>query len=214
MKHIGNRVDMTPSYTYTPKVGSVKTFLNRVKSKELGIPDRVSQSYLESIGYTSSNDRPIIRVLKSVGFIDSNGVPTQSFKDFRTNKSEQVMASALKKTYAELFRIYPEPLKQSNEDLTNFFAQKEPSLKKGTLQYYVNTFRAMCEFADFGAVPYIPKEVKEAEKKVVEVARVTSQTPTGVTINLNIQLTLPATEDATVYDKIFKALKENLLSRD
>ncbi|MDH5451586.1 MAG: DUF5343 domain-containing protein, partial [Candidatus Bathyarchaeota archaeon] len=144
--------------------------------------------------------------------IDSNGVPTQSFNDFRTAKSKQVMASALRKTYAELFQIYPDPINQSNEDLTNFFAQKEPSKKKGTLQRYVNTFKTLCEFADFGAVLVTPKvEVKEAEK-VVEVAKVTTQLPSGVTINLNIQLTLPATEDATVYDKIFKSLKENLLS--
>ncbi|MDH5732568.1 MAG: DUF5343 domain-containing protein [Candidatus Bathyarchaeota archaeon] len=200
------------SYTYTPKLGSLKEFLQRIKSKKLGVPDRVTTRYLVSIGYKSSNDRPIVRILQSIEFIDSNGVPTQSFNDFRTAKSKQVMASALRKTYAELFQIYPDPINQSNEDLTNFFAQKEPSKKKGTLQRYVNTFKTLCEFADFGAVLVTPKvEVKEAEK-VVEVAKVTTQLPSGVTINLNIQLTLPATEDATVYDKIFKSLKENLLS--
>jgi len=200
------------SYAYTPKMGSLKEFLKKIKTKELGVPDKVTIRYLESIGYKSTNDRPIVRILKSIGFIDNSGVPTQIFNDFRTDKSEQVMASALRKTYAELFRIYPDPLRQNNEDLTNFFAQKEPSLKKGTLQYYVNTFRTLCEFADFGAVSVTPEVEAEEAEKVVEVAKVTTQLPTGVTINLNIQLTLPATEDATVYDKIFKALKENLLS--
>lgn len=203
----------TMTYTYTTKMGTLREFLTRVKAKELGVPDKVTSRYLVSIGYKSTRDRPIVRILKSIGFIDNNSVPTESFADFRTAKSGQVMASALRKTYADLFRIYADPLKQDSKNLTNFFAQKEPSLKGGTLQYYVNTLRVLCEFADFGVVSVTPEvEAKKAEKKAVEVATMTAQTPTGVTINLNIQLTLPATEDATVYDKIFKALKENLLS--
>ncbi len=203
------------SYTYTVKMGSLKEYLNRVKSKELGMPDKVNREYLKSIGYTSSNDWYMIRVLKSIDFLNKSGVPTQSFKDFRTEKSSQVMASALRKTYAELFKIYPQPHQKSKGNLENFFAEKKPKLKKSTLGLFVDTFKTLCEFADFGAVPVTPKaEVVEAEKRVAEVAEVTTITPTGVTINLNIQLTLPATEDATIYDKIFKSLKENLLSRD
>ena len=203
------------SYTYAVKTGSLKKFLERVKSKDLGVPDKVSIAYLASVGYKSSNDRPIIRVLKSINFIDRSGVPTQAFKDFRTERSGQVMADALRKTYADLYKTYSEPLKKSRGDLENFFAKGKPSLKKYTLGLYVDTFKTLCEFADFKAVPAKPKaEVKEPEKKVVEAAQVTTKTPAGVTINLNIQLTLPATEDATVYDKIFKALKENLLSPD
>lgn len=199
------------SYTYTTKQVSLKKFLERVKSKELGVPDKVTLAYLESIGYKSTNDRPIIRVLKSVNFLDGSGVPTQDFKDFRTGKSGQVMANALRKTYADLFKTYPEPLRQSKVDLENFFAKKEPSLKKSTLRFYVSTFKTLCEFTDFGVVPVTPKAEAKA-KEVLGVAKTTTQMPTGVTINLNIQFTLPATEDATVYDKIFKALKENLLS--
>jgi hypothetical protein len=204
------------SYTYTTKVGSLKAFLNRIKSKELGVPDKVTIKYLESVGYKSTNDRPVVRVLKSIGFVDkSSGVPTQRFKDFRTAKSKQVMASALREAYAELFKTYPNPLKQSNEDLMNFFAQKEPSLKKGTLQYYVFTFKTLCEFADFEAPPLKVEIIEEKPKaKIVKKEVAIPQISEGIPININIQLTLPVTDDATVYDKIFKALKDNLLSRD
>jgi len=202
------------SYTYTTKVGSLKAFLNRIKSKELGVPDKVTIKYLESIGYRSTNDRPIVRVLKSLGFVDqSSGVPTQRFKDFRTAKSKQVMASALRETYVELFKTYPYPLKQSNEDLMNFFAQKEPSLKKGTLQYYVFTFKTLCEFADFEAPPLEVEVIEQRPKAKVVGKRVTMpQISEGVPININIQLTLPITDDAKVYENIFKALKECLFT--
>lgn len=204
---------MRMSYTYAVKMGSLKEYLEKVKNKKLGVPDKVNREYLKSIGYRSSNDWYIPRVLKSINFIDKSNAPTQAFKDFRTEKSKQTMANAIRNTYAELFKIYPKPHKESREKLENFFAEKRPKLKKYTLGLFVDTFKTLCEFADFEAVPVTPKaEVKETEKKLVEVAQVTTRLPTGVTINLNIQLTLPATEDATVYDKIFKALKDNLLS--
>lgn len=190
-------------------MGTLREFLTRVKAKELAVPDKVTTRYLESIGYKSTRDRPIIRILKSVNFIDNNGVPTESFVDFRTGKSEQVMASALRKTYADLFKTYADPLKQSTKDLTNFFAQKEPSLQKGTLQYYVNTLKVLCEFADFKAPPIEPK-IKEGEKKKKELGH--PQIPAGIPINLNIQITLPVTDDAKVYENIFKALKEQLFT--
>jgi hypothetical protein len=195
-------------------MSSVKEILEKVKSKELGVPDRVTQDYLESIGYKSKNDRPVINVLKSIGFLDANGVPTSDFKNFRTEKSEQVMASALRKTYAELFKIYAEPLKRSNQDLENFFAKKEPSLKKGTLEFYVATFKTLCEFADFGIVSPAQSEIIEEKEEGVGVGRqIVSQAPEGITINLNIQITLPVTNDAKVYENIFKALKEQLFTR-
>jgi len=34
----------------------------------------------------------------------------------------------------------------------------------------------------------------------------------GVTVNVNIRLELPATQDASVYDKIFESLKKHILA--
>jgi len=198
------------SYNYAIKTGTLKAFLERVKSKELEVPNKITQAYIESIGYKSVNDRPIIRVLKSIDFIDSNGVPTQKFKDFRTEISRQVMAEALKKTYADLFNTYSNPLEKTREDLENFFAKTKTSVKKQVLGLYVDTFKTLCEFADFGAV----NEEKEIEKEGAVVKKgLAPKIPEGLAINLNIQITLPVTDDAEVYDKIFKALKEHIFSR-
>jgi len=197
------------AFTYAIKTGTLKEFLQKVKSKELGLPDKVNRDYLKSIGYTSSNDLPIIRVLKSIGFIDKNNSPTQYLRDFRTEKSGQVMVAALRKTYSELFKIYSAPHTKSKDELENFFAKDKPSLKKFTLGLYVDTFKTLCEFADFKAAPLKEAEISEPKKELVDVAKVTTQVPTGITVNLNIHL--PATEDLRVYEKIFKALKETLL---
>ncbi|MCJ7430774.1 DUF5343 domain-containing protein [Candidatus Bathyarchaeota archaeon] len=190
--------------------------MNKIKTKQLGVPDRVNREYLQSIGYTSSNDFPIAAVLKSIGFIDGSNVPTQRFKDFRTEKSGQVMAAALKETYDELFKIHPEADKKSNEELENFFASKKPELKSTTLRFYNETFKTLCEFADFGAVTEEQAPEKgtvDKEVTVVKKGQVIPQVTEGLAINLNIQITLPITENAEVYDKIFKALRENIFSK-
>jgi hypothetical protein len=201
------------SYNYTTKTGSLKTFLERVKTKELGVPDKVTQAYLESINYKSTHDRTLIRVLKSIDFIDDSGVPTQAFKDFRTDKSRQVMADALRKTYAELFKIYSKPIEKSRGELEDFFAKTETSVTKQTLGLYVDTFKTLCEFADFGAEPYKETEGEEEAEEKAKKKPPMPQVPEGFAINLNIQITLPITDNAEVYDKIFEALKKHIFSR-
>jgi len=186
--------------------------LQRVKSKEIGLPDKVNRDFLKSVGYKSGNDYAIITVLKSIGFINANNSPTQPFKDFRTEKAAQAMASALKRTYAELFTIYPEPHKKSNDELENFFAKGKPELKKPTLKCYIDTFKVLAEFADFGAPSY--KEGEEKEEKGKKELQLMSQVPEGLAINLNIQITLPVTDDAKVYENIFKALREHIFKRE
>jgi hypothetical protein len=201
------------SYKYVVNTGNLKEFLQKMKSKHIGLPDKINSDFLKSVGYKSGNDYAMVTLLKSIGFIDANNSPTQPFKDFRTEKSGQVMASALKNTYAELFTIYPEPHKKSNEELENFFAKGKPELKKSTLKCYIDTFRVLAEFGDFGAAQYketVTEEAEEFEEKVKKKLQV----PEGFTINLNIQITLPVTDDAKVYENIFKALKEHIFKRD
>ena len=201
------------SYTYAVKTGSLREYLQKLKSKELGVPDKINREYLKSIGYTSSNDFPIIRVLQSINFIDKSDVPTQNLKDFRTEKSGITMASALKKTYEELFKIYPQPQDRTREELENFFAKGRANLTKSTLGLYVDTFKTLCEFGDFGAPSIEGKRKEEVEEKEKR-GQVISQVPEGFAINLNIQITLPVTDDAKVYENIFKALREHIFKRD
>jgi len=58
-----------------------------------------------------------------------------------------------------------------------------------------------------GATPAVLKVVKEEEKPPAK--EWSHQTP--LQLRYNIQVHLPATKDADVYNAIFKALKEHLL---
>jgi len=58
-----------------PSVTNVPAILEKIKSA--ATPPRFTHEFLKSnLGFSSSNDRTIIKVLKQLGFLDSNSVPT------------------------------------------------------------------------------------------------------------------------------------------
>ncbi len=200
-----------PRYPYIVKVGSLREFLKNIPST--GVPEKLTKEKLDSLGYKSSNDRPIPGILEFIGFLDSEHKPTDKYMAFRDKaKAGAVMASCLRTAYSDLFQQYPDAHNKDNEALRNFFST---GMKGGeaVLVNTVNTFRALCEFADFETAPVreeTPKGLPTTGGK--DVIRLSQETP-GLTVNLNIQLTLPATEDSTIYDKIFQSLKKYLLER-
>lgn len=123
------------------------------------------------------------------------------------------MASALKKAYADLFEIYRDACERDEKALKDFFT---PTTDAGeqVVTRTVLTFKVLCSFADFKGVTSEEKGKGEEERGKAKGEEKGVQMPAGVTINLNIQLALPATEDAKVYENIFKALRDNLLARD
>lgn len=193
-------------YPYIIKISSLRDFLRKIPI--IGVPEKLTLKVLESLGYKSKNDRPIIPILKFINFLERNGTPNENYVNFRSKeKSKSVMANCIRSAYAELFKMYPDAYRKDAETLRDFFSTQVTAGEK-VLSLTVSTFKALCEFADFEALPVTVEKGKEMEvKEVIEKA------VPELVINLNIQLALPATEDASVYDKIFQSLKKHLLIR-
>jgi hypothetical protein len=198
---------------YTPNPKNVKDFFNTIKS--LGTPSKVTTRDLPKFGFKSSNDRYLIGLSKFLGFIDSAGKPTAKWNDFKDNaKAPKVMADSIKKSYADLYSTYPDAEKQSDNKLKDYFASTSGASGK-VAGYMVQTFKNLCGFADFEAVTVeepstaaAPTPTAPASKEVAEITKGVRP----ITVNINIQLQLPATEDATIYDTLFSALKKHLFS--
>ena len=192
---------------YTPTPQNVKKFFETIQS--LGIPSKLSNAYLPTIGFKSSNDRYLIAVSKSLGFVDTAGKPTTKWRDFKDkDKARKIMADAVKTAYADLYSTYPDADKKDDDTLQNYFARIS-GVADSVARLMVRTFKNLCELADFEAVAeeeHVTTPPAPAGEKVGEI-------PPGVkpvTLNINIQLQLPATEDATIYEALFSALKKNL----
>lgn len=198
----------TMSYPYIQSQSRLKSFLTEISSR--GIPEKITVKYLESIGYTSSNDRPIIRILKHVNLLDSNGTPNDNYATFRDEtQSKQLMGSLVKDAYSELFVAYTNAPNEDKSKLDNWFKTKMGVGDRAASQAS-STFLTLCSFASFVEVeaPSPKRKVEEVEEGEIS-KKITGE---GIIVNLNIQLVLPATENVEVYEKIFKSLKKNILT--
>src|SRR4051794_35987527 len=79
-------------------------------------PERFTNQLLKDWGFTSTNDRAFVGLLKALGFLSADGKPTQRYHDYRDHsRSKQVMAQAIREAYGDLFLIKEHP---SNADRT------------------------------------------------------------------------------------------------
>jgi hypothetical protein len=201
---------------YTVLTGKIKTYFD--KFQQAGIPPKVDATWLKSIGcWSGGNDNYILTVLKFIGFIDSSNSPTELWKLYKDpTNARAALAKGIREGYKELFNTYPDANRKDKEALYAFFSAKTGKAKK-TIDYMVSTFTNLSQLADFGAGEIKgEREEKpdEREKKGEKKQQMTPQMPEGFVINMNIQITLPVTEDAKVYENIFKALREQLFKQE
>jgi len=178
----------------------LRAFLKGIPEK--AVPPKVTQPYLVSIGMKSSNDRTIIPVLKSIGLLDGSGVPKEEFKRFRDrSKGPAILADLIRTAYEDLYSTYEDAHKRGDEDLKNFFSAKS-TLGERAIGYQIATFKTLCEFADFGAISDATESVRPKSGLPV---------PTHPEIHINLQIHLPVSKDASIYDSIFQALVKHIL---
>ena len=193
----------------------LKDFFDKIR--DVRVPKKADREWLSSIGFGSQPEASIIPVLRFIGFVDASGVPTQRWHDFRNSAaSRAVLAEAIRQSYGELFDTYPDAHRRDAETLRRFFHTKQGAGKQVTSKT-LGTFQALCELADFDAVP---AAVPPLELGIGENSSTESHTPVpranrqpvapGLAINLNIQLALPETTDESVYDRIFSAMRKHL----
>ena len=189
-------------------------------------PERFSLKFLENLGFTSTNDRLFIGILKDLGFLNSDGVPQSRYFQFLDRSiAKQVLAAGIRDGFADLFAINIRANELSVEDVKNklrtLFAGRKTDLVIGNI---AKTFKALCDYADFSA-PAATQESPVADRNQEVAAQNTSQhessaaTPkpnelhgkiavSGLAYHINI--VLPDTRDQAVYDAIFKSLREHV----
>ena len=119
------------------------------------------------------------------------------------------MANAIRKGYSDLFEMYSDAHRKDDEALRNFFSPRT-GLGRAAIEVMVRTFKIMCGLAEFEAESGAKPGYEEGLKSDVErhVALDILRTGPGMAVNINIQLQLPATDDASVYENLFAALKK------
>ena len=196
---------------YTPLAGKMKEYFE--KFQETKVPSKVDSAWLKAIDFGGGNDYYIVKVLKHIGFINDSKVPTDLWKEYKDpTKSRAVLAQGIREGYKDLFGTYEDAHRKDTEALYAFFSSKT-GMAKRTVDLMVNTFTNLCQLADFEKeIPKIEKRPSEIE--IPQKGGIGARPGKGIVseMHINIQLHLPATNDSTVYNTLFKSLRKYLLS--
>lgn len=211
-------------YLYATALGKFKDFM-KITLHEKKVPVKIDEDWLISVGYTDTkNDRRFIPILKELGFIDDNGTPTEVYSKYRDReKSKDIMLSALKVAYPDLFSNYENPLTENDENITNFIKTKK-NYSESTASLAMRTFKSLA--ASAGIIEDTDNIVQNRGSHKSEKPNLTNKSnnrrskqssknsetkPTNIdplSIVINIQLVLPSTTDKEVYSNLFSELRK------
>jgi len=202
------------------KTGAIAAYLDAMKNAEA--PERFSSKFLQDLGFTSSNDRLFVGILKDLGFIDQDGKPTDRYYEFLDKeRSDKILAIGIREAFSDLFSVNKNAHELSIEETYNKLRTLYKGAKKDTVIKHISrTFVSLCEGADFSspAVKGSPQKTEKAKAEPIDTTSTSPQTnpsKSGLSVDLNslqyhINIVLPETRDQSVYDAIFKSLRDHL----
>lgn len=208
---------MADTYPYVMVNGKTGKLLETIGNAAK--PARFSYEFLRTIGFGSSNDRAFVSLFRHLGLITENGVPTTAYDEIRDpTRRPYALGDLIKQAYADLFAVNTNIHKASDADI-----RAAISRVTGKDAAYVGraflTFKALLALAKFDG----PRPAVEAPAAAVAVEpEPAADSPTAAAVpvvglerrpsalNYNIEIHLPATTDISVYNAIFKSLRDTL----
>lgn len=181
-------------------------------------PEKFTAKFMADLGFTSSNDRQFVNVLKAIGFLDDAGTPTQRYFHFLDQSMAKLMvAEGIREAYADLFALNINAHKMSKEEVVGKFktltnGSKEPA----TIGHMASTFINLCAYADWSeSRPQEEMMSISASENVNAPIRHEANGNSGdsrhsIDLNYDIHIHLPVTRDQAVYDALFASLVKHI----
>jgi hypothetical protein len=201
----------------------IATLLDGIR--RLNKPAKLNRPWLESNGFKTKNDRALVPLMRSLGYIDGGGSPTAEYDRLRGTAAEAraSVGRQMVKAYPEVFNNFAPAYvsaQLTKEELANFV---RPKITAGdaTVQNIVATFFALKARADLqqdGGGIADEREIEAGGAPLVLPKReVVSEPASALNVSISLSLEIPATSDADTYDKLFEAMARHLgslLKRD
>lgn len=203
-------------FTYTGSHGVLKKFLDI--ATEASRPDIVNSEYLESKGLTGGSARAIPPILKKMGFLDTAGKPTEWYAKFQTKGSRSEAAlHGLKQAYQSIFDRNRFAHTLTDDKLKDIVIEISGLDKtSSTLRAILGTYDVIKSYINFDELTASGEAAKDDQDAAAddapddqEIGSAGRDRMLGLSYQINI--VLPETTDITIYNAIFKSLKENLL---
>jgi hypothetical protein len=200
---------MTQDYPYMMSNNKIGPIFQKIMTAAK--PQKFTHDFLKKLGFSSTNDRAIIPLLKKLHFLNDDGSPTEYYSRLKDkNDLPYVLGERVKDLYSDLFSINTDIHNASDDEIKGAISRVTGQDETQTNRFFL-TFKALLAIAKFGEAP------QKGEKKKDEVVKVDIETQKQKkedhkpSFHYDIQIHLPATTDVSVYNAIFKSLKDNLL---
>jgi hypothetical protein len=212
--------------SYLTSVKSLPAILAAIQSAQA--PERFTQAFLEALEFKSTNDRLMIGVLKSLGFLDDAGKPKERyFRFLDQTQGAKVLAEGVREAYQDLFRVHTKAHELGRQEVINKFKTLgQGQYSESVLDKMATTFVSLAKLADFNSPTHAHATAAEtapapahapahAPAPATQAASPTSAPLESSGIKLgglvyNIQIVLPESRDPAVYDALFQSLRRHL----
>lgn len=202
------------SDAYLVSAGRIGDLFKQIQDGQA--PDRLTQTLLRDWGFSSTNDRAYIPLLKALGFLSSDGKPTDRYNRYRDHsKAKSVLGEAIKEAYSDLFLIKSRPTDSDRDAIKGKFKSYH-NASDNVANLMTKTFFALLSMADLDSVPgQEQKPVDQQKQSEQKQADSQGKKPGSLSfeagLHYNIQIHLPPTKDIEVYNSIFKSLRMHLI---
>jgi hypothetical protein len=212
------RREIPGNLPYMSAPGSLKRVLDKIIEAQR--PDKFTVDFLENVlKMTGGSARATIPILKRLGFLSSDGTPTEIYSRFKTDSGRPSAAlHALKNGFGEVFKRSEYAHSADDSKLHDIVVEITGLPKSDQVVSAIRgTFKILKGYIPPGVQPVYEAEQARAESpedirqefEEKEVRR--NRGGNGINLAYNINIVLPETSDLTVLNAIFRSVKENLL---
>jgi hypothetical protein len=203
-----------PAFPYTTRPAALRKFLAEVPRRPK--PAKVNGSLLASWGLGGGENMTITRVLKSLGLVAPSGEPTEAYTGFmREGTGPTVLGGLIRAKYAPLFGASLAPHKDPADSLRNLF-NIHSSGAKGTIDYQIQTFKALCDYADLDAPgARVASVITGTSTPRGATPGGTPQDPAGTAaIHIDLHIHLPEKASSRDYQYIIQDIARFIMGKD
>jgi len=207
---------MDTAVPYMLSVANLHKILDKIQTA--GVPEVFNHDFLKDLGFTSSNDRPIIKVLKYLGMLDSSGRPQTAYREFVDHtKAKAVLAARIRAAFDDLYLSDKNAHAKTAEQLKGWFKTKT-GVSDSVATKMATQFKSLASYADFSKASVTPEPKTPEAQPVVDVPETTPQKParptgdlSGLGLVYRLEIHLPDTQNVETFRAIFRALREELM---
>lgn len=206
---------MAVQLPYLASYKNVSELFDRIQSAKK--PEAFSTHFLyQTIGLKSKNDRQLVPLLKTLGFLDASGRPTEAYNELKNKDTAgKAIARAIRQAYAPLFAANEQAHTLSSEALKGLISQVAGSDENMTKRI-AGTFNALLRKADKKTLDVAggasretgEEDGEEEEKPPLPPSPPADRTALRADFRYDIHIHLPSNGAEETYLNIFNALRK------